>query len=61
MPESEAELLALDCWLWWSTVGEFGRRGCGGAVLCRGERRGEHGRARERAGVSGEERSDFGR
>jgi len=26
-----------------------------GAVLFRGERRGEHGRARERAGVSGEE------
>ena len=61
MPESEAELLALDCWPWWSTDGGFGRRGCGGAVLCRGERRGEHERAREQAGVSGEERSDFGR
>ena len=41
-----------------------GDGGCGavlsGAVLFRGERRGEHGRARERAGVSGEERSAVG-
>ena len=59
MPESEAKLLALDCWLWWSTDGGFGRQGYGGIVLCHGERRGEHGRARERAGVSGEERIDF--
>ena len=54
----------LDCWPWWSTDGGFGRRGCGGAVLYRGERRGEHGRARERESgreLSGEERSDFGR
>ena len=32
-----------------------------GAVPCRGERRGEHERAGERAGVSGEERSVVGR
>ena len=37
VPGSKAELCALDCGQWWSTGGEFCRRGCGGEDGARAE------------------------
>ena len=37
VPGSEAERCALDCGQWWSTSGEFCRRGCGGEDGARAE------------------------
>jgi len=62
VPESEAELLVLDCWPRWRRCGEFARRVRWRSVAAaRGRERARRGRRREAAQESEGERSGFSR